>query len=86
MPTLIKRHWRSIPESRSQHDQRANRERREQEREAWRIEREGIDAFDEKIAMVCQVADIIAKAAMVAAGFHRHHGEWRRQRVPNNGN
>ena len=59
------------------------REQREYEREAWRVEREGIEEFDETIAKVCQMADMIARAAMVAAGFHRHHGEWRRRRVQN---
>ena len=59
------------------------RERREYEREVWRIEREGIEAFDETIAKVCQMADIIAQAAMLAAGFHCHRGEWRRRRVQN---
>ena len=57
------------------------RERREFERELWRMEKEEIEAFDESVAKVCQMADIIAKAAMVAAGFHRHRGDWRRRRV-----
>jgi len=57
------------------------REQREHERGLWRIEREEIEAFDETIAKVCQMADIIARAAMVAAGFHRRRGEWRRRRV-----
>ena len=59
------------------------RERREYEREAWRVEREGIEEFDETIAKVCQMADMIARAAMLAAGFHHHRGEWRRRRVQN---
>ena len=59
------------------------REQREYEREAWRLEREAIEAFDEAVAKVCQMADIVARAAMVAAGFHRHRGEWRRRRVQN---
>ena len=57
------------------------RERREFERESWRIEKEETEAFDETIAQVCQMADIIARAAMLASGFHRHRGEWRRRRV-----
>ena len=59
------------------------RKQREYEQETWRIEREAIEAFDATIAKVCQVADIIAQATMVAAGFHRHRGEWRRRRVQN---
>ena len=56
------------------------RERREWERESWRLEKEEIDVFDASIATVCEMADIIAKATMVAAGFHQHRGEWRRRR------
>ena len=57
------------------------RERREWERECWRLEKEEMETFDTSVVKVCQMADIIAKAAMVAAGFHRHRGEWRRRRV-----
>ncbi len=59
------------------------RKRREYERESWRIEKEEIETFDKSIAKVCEMADIIARAAMLAAGFHRHRGEWRRRRVQN---
>ena len=58
------------------------RERREFERECWRQEKEEMAAFDDSVEKVCQMADIIANAAMVAAGFHCHRGEWRRRRVP----
>ena len=57
------------------------RERRESERESWRLEREEMEAFDTSVANVCQMADIIAKAVMVVAGFHCHRGQWRRRRV-----
>ena len=43
------------------------RVQREHERETWRIEREEIEAFDETVATVCDLADMIARAAMVAA-------------------
>ena len=62
------------------------REQQEHERRMWRAEKEEIEAFDEQIAKCCAVADLIARAAMVAAGFHRHHGEWRRRRVRNDRN
>jgi len=56
------------------------RQEREHQRELWRIEMEEADAFDETIGKVCQLADIVARAAMVAAGFYCHRGEWRRRR------
>ena len=62
------------------------RERREHERRRWRMEKEEIETFDRSITKVCQMADIIAKAAMVAAGYHLHRGEWRRRRVHNDSN
>ncbi|MGM0488439.1 MAG: hypothetical protein ACQESR_16975 [Planctomycetota bacterium] len=58
-----------------------NRERRHQERESWRLEQEEMDTIDASVDNVCQMADLIAQATMVAAGFHCHRGEWRRRRV-----
>ena len=58
-----------------------DRERREREHESWRIEKEEIEAFDDAIDQVCQQADLIARAAMIAAGYHHHRGEWRRRRA-----
>ena len=58
-----------------------NRERRQRERDAWRSEQEEMDTIDAAVDNVCQVADIVAKATMVAAGFYCHRGEWRRRRV-----
>ncbi|MFO7904344.1 MAG: hypothetical protein R6U98_16900 [Pirellulaceae bacterium] len=58
-----------------------NRERRYQERESWRLEQEEMDTIDASVDNVCQMADLIAQATMVAAGFHCHRGEWRRRRV-----
>lgn len=57
------------------------RQRREWERECWRREKSEMEALDASVAKICEMADIIAKATMVAAGFHRHRGEWRRRRV-----
>ena len=62
------------------------REHRKYERESWHVEREEIEAFDESITKICEMADIIAQATMVAAGFHRYRGEWRRRRVRSNRN
>ena len=62
------------------------REQREHERRMWHDEKEEIEAFDGQIAKCCEMADVIARAAMVAAGFHCHRGEWRRRRVRNDRN
>ena len=57
------------------------RQRREEKRQRWRAERDEIETLDEAVATICQSADAVAAAAMVAAGFHYHRGEWRRRRA-----
>ena len=61
-------------------------EERNRERELWRAEKEEIEAVDNQLTEFCEMADMIARAAMVAAGFHFHRGEWRRRRVRKNRN
>lgn len=57
------------------------RERREIERDSWRLEKYQIEVLEKSVAEVCQMAEIVARAAMVAAGFHLHRGEWRKRRA-----
>ena len=58
------------------------REERKAKVQAVRQEFADAKALDETVSQVCHVADLFARAAMVAAGFHQHHrGEWRRRRV-----
>ena len=57
------------------------REKREIERAAARAEREEVAALDALLAEFDELADLLARAALVAAGFHQHHGgTWRRRR------
>ena len=61
------------------------REQRRAEAAAWRAERERLGKIDEQVAMFCRVADLFARAALVAAGFHRHdRGQWRKRRDSRN--
>lgn len=57
------------------------REERQYERERLKAQQAETAAFDDSIANICQLADTVTKAAMVAAGFHQYRGEWRRKRV-----
>jgi hypothetical protein len=58
------------------------RERRETERAAWRAEKDELEALDAPLAELNDLADLLAHAALTAAGFRQHHrGEWRRRRV-----
>ena len=59
----------------------ADRQRREEEKEAWREERESLEELVELIDELCQDVETLAQATLLAAGFRRHNrGEWRRKR------
>ena len=55
------------------------RERRELERERWKEEKAEVGELDSRAAECCSYADLIAAAAMTAAGYHQHRGQWRRR-------
>lgn len=60
---------------------RIERLEREEEAEARRAERERLDALEGPIEELCEAAEILAHAALVAAGYRQHkRGEWRRKR------
>jgi hypothetical protein len=60
------------------------RHRRQQEARALRREKRDLDALDADLKAVTETADLLACAALLAAGFHRHkRGEWRRRRDRN---
>jgi hypothetical protein len=59
--------------------ERQKRERERAERQAERAERE---ALDSPLKELNDLADLLACAALLAAGYHQHkRGEWRKRRV-----
>jgi hypothetical protein len=57
------------------------RHRREEEAKAWRAKRERLEALEEPVEELCEVADLLARATLWAAGYHQHRGgEWRKRR------
>lgn len=61
----------------------ADRERRELEEAQRKREREDIERIKALAAPVLEVseaAEILARAHLVAAGYHKRKGEWRRAR------
>ena len=57
------------------------RDQRLTEHECARAEREAVAALDGPLDELNELADLLAEAALVAAGFHRHNrGEWRKRR------
>jgi hypothetical protein len=58
-------------------------ERRQREEEAafWIEERESLETLDGLTEELYEAAEVLAQAALVAAGYHRHkRGEWRKRR------
>jgi hypothetical protein len=64
----------------------ADRRRREEEKAAWREERERLEELTSLVDELCQDVETLAQATLLAAGFRRHNrGEWRRKREPRTG-
>lgn len=59
-----------------------NRDEREAAAEAERRERAELDALDDALAELHELADAATRAALVAAGCHRpKRGKWRKSRA-----
>jgi hypothetical protein len=57
------------------------RDKRLTDREAVRVEREKIAALDVPFNELNDMADLVARAALLAAGYHQHkRGAWRKRR------
>jgi hypothetical protein len=59
------------------------RRTKELKREQERAERERLEALTSPIKEFCEAADVLARTHLLAAGFARDKGEWRRRREPN---
>jgi hypothetical protein len=54
---------------------------REEEKESRREERERLDVLAAPIEELCKAAEVIARAVLLASGYHQHNrGEWRKKR------
>jgi len=61
------------------------RKQREDEGAACRAKRAELNALDGPVNDLCEVAELVARAALVAAGYRQHkRGEWRKRRVQSN--
>ena len=56
------------------------RQEQEQERRERREEQERHAALEEPLTQLCEATDLVAQVALVAVGYHRHKGEWRKRR------
>ena len=48
--------------------------------ERWRDFRKNLRQADKLVISFCDQTDVLLRATLLAAGFHRHSGEWRRRR------
>ena len=54
---------------------------REEQRQAWRDERERMETLEAPIEELCEASEILAQSALMAAGYRQHNcGEWRKRR------
>jgi hypothetical protein len=57
------------------------RRRRKGEASLFNEECESLDALLAPIEELCEAAEVIARASLVASGYHQHNrGEWRKRR------
>jgi hypothetical protein len=57
------------------------RRQREAQRQVWRDECECMQVLEKPIENLCEASEILARAALVAAGYRQHNrGEWRKRR------
>jgi hypothetical protein len=64
-------------------DAQERRQREEKARE-WQAEREHLEALEGLTEELCEAAELLTRAALLAAGYRQHHrGEWRKQRERN---
>ena len=59
---------------------RTKRELAEAEREREKTELERLEALAAPVLELSEAAAILVRAHLIAAGYHRHKGEWRRAR------
>ena len=58
-----------------------DRERRADERATWSRERSRLDDMSAPVLALDALGEATARAALIAAGYHRHHrGAWRKRR------
>jgi len=59
----------------------AERRKREGEARAWKEERRRMEELEAPIEELCEVGEMFARAALIAAGYRQHNrGQWRLRR------
>jgi len=58
------------------------RQQREEEAASWKEEKERLEASAAFLGELAQVSEVLLRAQLLASGFHKHKGQWRRKRGP----
>ena len=58
----------------------AEREKRKIKAAMVRLESERVEALVDPVVDLCEVAEILCRAALVDGGYRRYQGKWRRKR------
>jgi hypothetical protein len=69
-----------VAEAAAEHDHLA-RTKREWERSETHRERVAIDRREAPVKALHDDIELLTRGALLAAGYHRHHGDWRRKHV-----
>ena len=58
------------------------RRQREEEVAYWREERERLERSAAFLHELAEATEVLLRAQLLASGFHKHKGQWRRKRGP----
>jgi len=56
------------------------RQQREEEAASWKEEKERLEARAAFLHELAEASEVILRAHLLASGFHKHKGQWRRKR------
>ena len=57
------------------------RRERDEEAATWKEEREQMEALEAPVEELCEAAEMLTKATLLASGYRQHNrGEWRKKR------
>ena len=80
---LVKQHlgWDETAKMQATIDD-VNRKVRRAAEAAWQREKERLDELDEGVQQLHELADMLARLALIHAGYHQHdRGQWRKRRL-----
>jgi len=60
---------------------RERRREREMRATRFREKQEELAGVDAEVAEACRVAELVAHAALLSAGYYEHRGQWRKRRA-----